>query len=79
MIRYVLMVFLILIQNSILNHIHNINTGTVAAFNIQVVMSILICRFFSLCLMVDFVIWSVFATCVGSSSIILAYVASVVL
>jgi len=47
------MMFLILMQNSILNHIHNINNRTVAAFNIQVVVSILICRFFNLCLMVD--------------------------
>jgi len=78
MIRYILMVFLILIQNSILNHIHNINTRTVAAFNIQVVVSILIFRFFNLCLMVYFVIWFVFATCDGSSSIVLPYVAVVV-
>jgi len=41
-------------------------------------MFILIFRFFNLCLMVDFVIWSVFATCVGSSSIILPYVAILV-
>jgi len=78
MIRYVPMMFLILINNSILNHIHSINTRRVAAFNIEVVASILIFRFFNLCLMVDFVIWIVFATCDRNSSIILPYVAIVV-
>lgn len=62
-IRYVLIVFLILIQNSILNHIHNINTGTGAACNVRGVVSILIFKFFNLCLMVDFVIWGVSAMC----------------
>jgi hypothetical protein len=58
-----------LIQNSILDHIHNIYTGTVDAFNVGEVVSILTFTFISLCLMVDFVIWSVFATFVGSSSL----------